>query len=367
MNGHAMRLASALYALFVLGLTAGARAEHDGVNGKPVVEPEIASYAPRTDLSGRILTIAGSNTMQPLLAKLASGFTKHHPDVRIVVEDVGSDEAIREFIIGYSLQRRGEKARKGTDGATELNVLASSRELTEKEIKAFTTTNGYAPLAIPIAMDAVTIYVHRSNPVQGLTLAQVDAIFSVHRKRGFPEEIKTWGQAGVQEAWHDQPIHLYGRDKDSGTRRFFQAVALLDGDLKEEVKEQPGSASEILAIARDPLGIGYAGVGFQSSLVRRVPLAEDAGKPFVKASTDSVLDGSYPLRRHLYLYVDKAPGSKLDPIIEEFLKFANSREGQQTVVQAQLYPLSKREVANNLAALSGGPVAVSMQNGFSSR
>lgn len=367
MKQKKLRVAGVLGALVLLGLTGGVGAEHDGANGNLAVEPGIASYQPAADLSGRIISIAGSDTMQPLLAKLASEFTKHHPDVRMVIEDVGSDEAIREFIIGYSLQRRGEKARKGTDGATELNVLASSREMTEKETKAFSITNGHAPLAIPIAMDAVTIYVHRDNPVQGLTLAQVDAIFGAERKRGLPDEIKTWGQVGVHGAWQNQPIHLYGRDKNSGTRSFFRTVALLDGDLKEEIREQAGSASEIVAIARDPLGIGYAGVGFQSSFARVVPVAEDTGKPFVAPDTAAVLDGSYPLRRYLYLYVDKAPGSELDPVIKEFLKFVNSREGQQTVVRASLYPLPKKEIVNNLAVFSGGPVSVSMQTSLTSK
>ncbi len=352
----------ALGFVFLLALAGGAAAEHDGVIAKPAVEPEIASYQPDADLSGRF-NIAGSDTMQPLLAKLANEFTKRHPDVRIVIEDVGSDEAIREFIVGYSLQRRGEKARKGHDGATELNVLASSRELSAQESNAFVATNGYVPLAIPVAMDAVTVYVNRDNPIQGLTLAQIDAIFGADRKRGYAEAITAWGQVGAREAWHAQPIHRYGRNKDSGTRSFFRTVALLEGDLKEDIKEQAGSASEIIAIARDPLGIGYAGVGFQNSHVRVVPVAEGAGKPFVPPSTATVLDGSYPLRRHLYLYVDKAPQAKLAPAVDAFLKFVNSREGQRAVVQATLYPLSKKDVANNLAALSGGSVAVSIQAG----
>lgn len=355
------KLGAAVGLGWLLLLPGAVLAEHDGITAKPPVEAEIAAYQPAEKLSDRILTIAGSDTMQPLLAKLANEFIKRQPDVRIVVEDVGSDEAIREFTVGYSLQRRGEKARKGHDGATELNLLASSRELTEQEIKAFTATNGYAPLAMPIARDAVTIYVHRDNPIQGLTLAQIDAIFGADRKRGFSEEVRTWGRLGLQETWRTQPIHLYGRNKDSGTRSFFRTVALLDGELREEVREQPGSASEVLAIARDPLGIGYAGVGFQTSQVRVVPVAKEAGMAFVTPSTASVMDGSYPLRRRLRLYVDKAPNGKLDPVIAEFLRFIHSREGQRAIVQSGFYPLTKQEVSDNLVALTGGSVAVSMR------
>lgn len=344
-------------------LVGSALAEHPGITQtNPAIDPQVASYSSTRDLSGR-LTIAGSQTMQPLLAKLAAEFGTYHPDVQITVEGIGSREAIKSFIFGYSLQRRGEKARKGHNGASEVNLLASSRELTEKEIEAFSSTNGYEPLAIPVAMDAVAVYVHRDNPVQGLTLAQIDAIFGVTRKRGHSEDIKAWGQAGLRDSWQHQPIRLYGRNEQSGTRDFFRTAALLDGDLKDEVKEMPGSASEILAIARDPLGMGYAGIGFQTSYVRAVPIAEEQGKPYVSPNKESVLSGSYPLRRHLYLYVDKGD---LDPVLDEFLKFVNSREGQQTVVRADLYPLSKQEVDGNLAALLGVHGLASIQTGVSS-
>lgn len=323
-------------------------AEHPGGPHTNPVDPQVAAYAPARDLTGR-LTIAGSDTMQPLLVKLANDFTRHHPGVRFVIEDVGSGEAIKEFIHGYSLQRRGEKARKGHNGATELNLLASSRVMTEREIAMFSAMNGYEPLAIPVALDAVSVYVNQENPIQGLTLAQVDAIFGRERKRGYVEDITTWGQVGLADRWQGQAIRTYGRSKGSGTRDFFTAVALLDGNLKEGIKETPGSASEILAIAREPLGIGYAGTGFQTSHVKAVPIAEDEGKSYIAPSSDSVLNGRYPLRRYLYLYVDKGD---LDPVLEGFLKFVNSREGQQVVVRAGLYPLSKREVERNVARLS---------------
>jgi phosphate transport system substrate-binding protein len=196
---------------------ASAPAEHPGRTHTQPVDPQIAAYAPTRDLAGR-LTIAGSDTMQPLLVKLANDFTRHHPSVRFVIEDVGSGEAIKEFIHGYSLQRRGEKARKGHNGATELNLLASSRLMTDPEIATFSSMNGYEPLAIPIAMDAVTVYVNRDNPIQSLTLAQLDAIFGRERRRGYADDITTWGQVGLADRWQGQPIRAYGRSKGSGTR-----------------------------------------------------------------------------------------------------------------------------------------------------
>ena len=339
-----------------LGLVTGqGEAGHIGGSDKPVADTALLPYAPIDDVSGR-LTVAGSNTMQPLMAKLAAEFTRHHPDVKMTVEGGGSSAAIREFVMGYSQQRRGEKSRTGHNGATKASVLASSRELTPEEIKNFVAANGYEPLMIAVATDAVGLYVHTNNPIKGLTLAQVDAIFGTDRKRRLPGDVTTWGQLGLANGWEREPIHLFGRDKKSGTREFFKHVALLDGEFKEDIKESHGAASELLAIARDPLGIGYAGVGIQSSYVRAVPLVEQDGRPHVAPSRESVLNGTYPLRRPLYLYVNKAPESELNVATAELLKFINSREGQVTVAKAGFYPLPLDQVAKNLNVIAGGTV-----------
>ncbi len=313
-----------------------------------------------TEVNGQI-TVAGSETMQPMVAKLAAEFMRLHPDVGFTIEGSGSASAIREFTLGLSLQRRGDKAREGHEGASTANLLASSRTLTDKELRAFASHHGYEPLEFPVAIDAVTIYVNAENPVQGLTLEQVDAIFGSERKRGYPEDIATWGQAGVKAAgWEKQAIRLYGRNEKSGTREFFIQTALKGGALKENIREQPGPASEILAIARDPLGIGYAGTGYQTSLVRVVPVAEQAGRPPVAPSQDTVADGTYPLGRALYLYVAKAPKERLGPAMLEFLKFVNSREGQDIVSRAGFFRLTSAMVAKNMAVLTGGSVTANL-------
>jgi phosphate transport system substrate-binding protein len=168
--------------------------------------------------------------------------------------------------------------------------------------------------------------------------------------------ISTWGQAGLKDGWNRQPIHLYGRGKKSGTRDFFKHVALLDGELKPEVQEQPGSASEVLAVAQDPLAIGYASTGYQTSFVRMVPLAERAGARFVMPSEESVKDGSYPLARPLYLYIHKNPKEKLEPVVAEFLNFINSRQGQEAVARSNFYPLSGMQIAKNREQLGQSDV-----------
>lgn len=317
-----------------------------GAVSQQELDPALTAYVPVNGLSGRV-SIAGSDTLAPLMTKLVAHFTHQHPDTKFAVEKVGTSDAIREFLLGISYQRRGDKVRgKGTEGSNRADLLASSRPLSEKERKGFASNHGYEPLEIPIAMDAVAIYVHRDNPIRGMTLEQVDAIFSTTEKRGM-KSISTWDQVGLQNGWSKQPIHLYGRDKKSGTRYFFEDVALLGGNLKPNVQEQPGSASEILAIAQDSLGIGYAGSEYNTTFVRMVPLAEQAGGPYILPSAESVRGHSYPLARPLFLYVNKNPKDKLDPVVEEFLKFVNCRQGQEIVARTNFYPLTSTQVAKN--------------------
>ncbi|MCK6494136.1 MAG: PstS family phosphate ABC transporter substrate-binding protein [Nitrospira sp.] len=353
-EGSRVSLLMAITAGTLLTLFAGqAAAEHAGLNvdGGPIVAPGIAPYATQNGLQGK-LSIAGSDTMRPLISKLAAQFSSLHPGAQIAVEGTGSSAAIREFLLGLSYQRRGDKAQsRGTAGSNTVELLASSRQLTEAESKGFESNYGYRPLEVPIAMDAVAVYVNKDNPIQRLTLAEVDAIFGKEHKRGL-DSITNWSQLGVgNSALAKQPVHLYGRDKRSGTREFFKHVALKDGDLVDGVIEQPGSASEVLAIAQDPLAVGYAGAGFNISAVRQVPIAAQPEGPALLPSVDTVTSGAYPLSRSLYLYVKKSPKEKLDPIVEEFLAFVNSRQGQETVARASLYPLSATQVATNLQGL----------------
>ncbi len=347
----------ALGGLAITGAAIGA--ELNGVTEKPSVDQTLVSYTPTNGLSGRI-TIAGSDTMQPLMIQLAAEFSRLYPDVKFAVEGGGSSAGIREFVIGYSDQRRGDKARKGHEGADQVTILASSRKLSEAELKAFRARYGYDPLEFPIAADAVAVYVHKDSTLSGLTLDQVDAIFSKTRKRGGAQDIATWGQLGLNNGWGHAPIHLYGRDQRSGTQAFFQEVVLQGGEFKESVKEEPGSASVILAISRDPYGIGYSGIGYESSSVRAVPLASHAGGLFVSPTPDTVATGAYPLSRYLYLYVNQDPESKFDPELREFLRFVNSRDGQETVAKAKSVPLPPGMIAKNLTLLNGETITASV-------
>lgn len=318
---------------------------------KPMVGSALAGFVPVAGLSGS-LTIAGSDTMQPLLLRLASDFRQRQREVKISVEGGGSDTAVRGFLEGVAQSRRGAGNISGHESSSQVLVMASSRELTPAEIKEFASRHGYEPTAVPIAVDAVAVYVHKNNPLAGITLDQLDAVYSRARNRGYHQKIETWGQLGLTNDWEKARIQLYGRDQKSGTRAFVKEHILNNGEFEPSVKEEPGAASLILAVSRDPFGMGYSGIGLQASSVRVVPLAEKAGTPFVAPSFETASDGTYPLRRFLYLYVNKPPGSALQPVVQEFLRFANSREGQEAVIKAGFYPIPGKQVSQNLAAVT---------------
>lgn len=353
----------ALLSISGAGLLAAATAlaADQTVTHKVSVAQAIESYEAQPSLTGSV-TIAGSETMKPMMTKLAAEFMRLHPGVSFTVEGAGSTAAIREFAMGLSLQRRGDKAREGHEGGGKAQLLASSRELTDSETAAFRSHHGFAPLGMPVAMGAVTIYVHGDNPVKGLTLAQVDAIFGTSRKRGAPADITKWGQVIQAPGWEQQDIHLYGRNKESGTREFFTRTVLQGGSLKDDIREQAGTASEILAIARDPLGIGYAGTGMQTSMARIVPIAETEGSSFVLPTQETVTAGTYPLSRPLYLYVEAGPKQAVDPAVLSFLRFVNSREGQEVAVRTGFFPLTESMVAKNKDLLIGASLTAKVKD-----
>jgi len=330
--------------------------------------PLAPSYSPVTGIHGN-LAIAGSNTMYPLMVRLAAKFKQYYPQVQIGVKGEGSmsvsieDAArglFRQMVQRKTIYTPGDAIEVGDPVIEPAQIMTSSRKLSASEFETFQSRYGYQPTEIPVALEAVAIYVHRANPLRGLSLDQIDAIFSETHRRGMTTEITEWGQLGLSEGWRNAPLHLYGRDRQSGTRDFFQERALLGGAFRSTIAEIAGSATLILAVAQDQLGIGYGGIGYQNSFVRALPLAPHAGGAFVAPTAESVTDGSYPLTRKLFLYIDRKPTDRLNPVLLEFLKFANSREGQEVVVKAGVYALPIAQARENLTLLNG--TAVSTDN-----
>jgi phosphate transport system substrate-binding protein len=230
-----------------------------------------------------------------------------------------------------------------------------SRLMKDQEIDEFEKKIGYKPTAIPTSIDMLAVYVHKDNPIQSLTLQQVDAIFSKTRKSGAAADVTTWGQLGLTGEWADKPISLYGRNSASGTYVYFKEHALAKGDYKDSVKEQSGSSAVVQAVASDKYAMGYSGIGFMTADVRAVPLAKDAKAKPVEAVPANAYSGTYPMSRFLYVYVNLKPGTQLDPLRREFVRYMLSQQGQKDVVKEGYYPLTAKLVTDALKAVDIKP------------
>jgi phosphate transport system substrate-binding protein len=226
-----------------------------------------------------------------------------------------------------------------------------SRPMNEKEIADFDKAFGYKPTGVATAIDAVTVYLHKDNPLKSLTLAQLDAIYSKARARGNDKDIARWGDLGLTGEWADKPISIYGRDSASGTREYFKEHVLAKGDFKDTVKELIGTSAVVQAVGSDKFGVGYGGFGALTADVRALPLAADAKGSAIAPSAENAYNGTYPLSRFLYIYVNYKPGTALDPLRLEFLKYVLSQKGQAEVVKGEYFPLTAALVVSNLKAI----------------
>jgi phosphate transport system substrate-binding protein len=294
------------------------------------VDASIPAYSKTSGVSGNVSSV-GSDTLNNLMTLWAEGFQKQYPNVRIQIEGKGSSTAPPALI----------------SGTAQMGPM--SRAMKSSEIDEFEKKYGYKPTAIRVAVDALAVYVHKDNPLQQLTVQQVDAIFSKGRSCG-GKAVANWGQAGVQ-AWANRPISLYGRNSASGTYGFFKENALCKGDFKDSVKEQPGSASVVQGVTADQFGIGYSGIGYRTSGVRPLKLAAKPGGTFYGVDPQDVYSGNYPLSRFLYIYINKAPNKPLDPLVREYVKYILSQEGQQVVVKDGYLPIAPKIAQEELAKL----------------
>ena len=296
------------------------------------VDSGLQPYQRVSGVSGSLSSV-GSDTMNNMMTLWAETFRKMYPNVKIQVEGKGSSTAPPALIAGTS------------------QFGPMSRQMRATEIDQFEARYGYKPTELKTLYDALAVYVNRDNPIEKLTLAQVEAIFGKSRKRGHKEDLRTWGQLGLSGDWANRPISMYGRNSASGTYGFFREHVLRNGDYKNTVKEQPGSASVVQGVTEDRFGIGYSGIGYRTSGVKAVALAETDKGPFSEGSYDQVKSGTYPLWRFLYIYVNKTPGKPLEPLVVEFVKLIFSKEGQEVVVKDGYMPLSAAQAQAELAKI----------------
>jgi len=296
------------------------------------VDENLPVYEKTSGVSGNLSSL-GSDTLANLMTLWAESFKKTYPNVNVQIQAAGSSTAPPALAENTS------------------NLGPMSRLMKDKEVEAFEKKFGYKPTPIAVAIDALAVFVHKDNPLEGLTIPQIDAIFSSTRTCGAPAEISNWGGLGLTGSWAERDIQLYGRNSVSGTYGYFKDKALCKGDFKNTVNEQPGSASVVQSVSASVNGIGYSGIGYTTSSVRAVPLSREAGKEFVAANAENAISGKYPLSRFLYVYVNKAPGTPLPPLTGEFIKLVLSREGQEVVVKDGYIPLPAKVAERELAKI----------------
>lgn len=275
------------------------------------LDTPLQPYKKIPGVSGNLLSV-GSDTLAGMTTLWVEEFKALYPNINAQVQASGSSTAPPAL----------------TEQTAQFGPM--SRPMRLREVEAFERTHGYKPTALRVAIDAIGIFVHQDNPVQGLNFLQLDAIFSATLRCGAEDFVSTWAQLGIDAEWAKRNFQLFGRNSVSGTYGYFKKHALCGGDFKSQVNEQPGSASVVQSVASTLSGIGYSGVGYRVAGVRLLPIAKQ-GNEFVYPSRENILTGDYPLSRYLYVYVNKHPSKALSPIEAEFIKFIYSAQGQALV------------------------------------
>jgi len=318
--------------LAALGFVAASFISQSAIAAAVEVDPGLPTYQKASGISGNFTSV-GSDTLNNLMTLWAETYKRNYPNVNIQIQGAGSSTAPPALIEGAA------------------NFGPMSRMMNAKEIEAFENKYGYKPTPVPVAIDALAVYVNKDNPIKGLSIPQVDAIFSATRKCGGEADLTKWGEVGMTGDWGSRTIALYGRNSVSGTYGYFKEKALCKGDFKRNVAEQPGSASVVQSVTGQIGAIGYSGIGYKTSGVRALPLAKKDGQPYVEADPANAIDGTYPLARVLYVYVNKRPNQPLAPLEHEFFKMVLSKQGQEVVIKDGFVPMPAAMVAKALKDL----------------
>lgn len=294
-------------------------------------EKPLPTYTKVSGISGNLSSV-GSDTLANMMTFWAEEFKRQYPNINIQIQAAGSSTAPPSL----------------TEGTSQFGPM--SRQMKSKEIEAFEKRYGYKPTEVRVAIDALAVFVNKDNPIKGLSIKQVDAIFSSTHKCGGDKDATRWADIGLTGNWAEKDIQLFGRNSVSGTYGYFKDEALCKGDFKSSVNEQPGSASVVQSVASSLNSIGYSGIGYKVAGVRAVPLSKKDGE-YIEASTENAISGKYPLSRFLYVYVNKHPNKPLSPLQAEFIKLMLSQQGQDIVAKDGYIPLPHVVVEKELAKL----------------
>jgi len=251
------------------------------------------------------ITMKGSDTMVILAQKWAEVYMTKNPETRIQVTGGGSGT-------GFAALQN-----KSTD------LCNASRKIRAKEIEACIKAFGKRPTEYKVALDGLSVYVNADNPVSELTVEQLELIFT--------GKIRNWKEVGGPDA----PITIYSRENSSGTYEFFKEHVLKGKDFAASAQTMPGTAAVLQAVAKDKNGIGYGGAAYGAG-AKHLAIKKDENSPAIEPSEQTVLTGTYPIWRYLYIYVNPAVDKGE---VAAFLNWIRSDEGQAIVKQVGYYPL----------------------------
>ncbi|WP_197424940.1 substrate-binding domain-containing protein [Bordetella sp. N] len=270
--------------------------------------------------------IVGNDGMQDMLEAFNALYLREHPDVKFRMRMEGSSTG------GPAL----------TAGVTPF--APQSRALWPADLEAFRGRYGYDPLDIRVGFTGhgprqtgktpPAVYVHRSNPLAGLEMAQLRRIFTAGQAGG---DIDQWGQLGLQGAWAGRRIHVYGLADDGGSATSARLILLEGAAYTLRYETLPTVADVVRAVAADPYGIGMTGwvdAAAISADVRVLPLAQAADRPAVLPTYEHVAAGEYPFSSYVHFYVNRRPGTALSPFIKSYLEMVLSPAGQ-AIIAAQ--------------------------------
>ncbi len=251
------------------------------------------------------ITVKGSDTLVILAQRWAESYMGKHSEVKIQVTGGGSGT-------GFAALQNNT-----TDLAN------ASRKIKAKETEACIKAFGKRPTEYKVALDGLSVYVNASNPIEQLSVEELEAIFT--------GKITNWKDLGGS----DSPIVVYSRENSSGTYEFFKEHVLKGKDFLASAQTMPGTAAVLQAVGKDTQGIGYGGAAYGAGAKHLRISAQKGGTP-IDPTEETVLNGTYPIWRYLFIYVN--PALDKDEV-GAYLKWIRSDDGQSIVKEVGYYPL----------------------------
>jgi phosphate transport system substrate-binding protein len=270
---------------------------------------------PPAPVQGR-LAVTGSVTLSNLMTYWTQAFSGRNPLVTVTIAYPGGAASIGALINGIA------------------DIALTRTPISSKQKEAFEARFGYAPHEILLVMDAVAVYVNDANPLASIALQDLDAVYSSTYRCGKPQPIHTWGALGVKGAMAQQPISVYGLTVTTGTNSLFRETALCGGDFIKDFQALPGPAAVVNALISDDTGIGFSSSSMTSSGIHMLAIAPHKGALAIAPTPDAIRSGQYPISRTLGIAINQSSNQSLSPVLQAFIKFVLSPDGQSIATKA---------------------------------